>query len=323
MTTASDAPATSRRPSGATAPAVAPARPGGVAPRPRRRRRGATSRTLALAVFAMGWLVLVGLGAEYYQLDMAARLRHPWHVALKPSGPVGLAYGYLGTFFLLLLLAYSVRKRVRWLARLGALRRWLDVHILCGLMGPAFITLHAGFRIHGLVAVGYWSMLTVMTSGFVGYYLYRQIPRRLAVQANESELLRIEIDALDRELGARYGLSAADLEHLRRIAGADRAARMGPFASLAFLVGQDLRFALGLWRLRQTGLRRRGRGETRRLRALVRRRVLVERRRAFLAQSEALFGYWHAFHKPFAIVLYTMMAAHIGIAVWLGYAWAW
>jgi hypothetical protein len=289
---------------------------------PRRRRRTA-AQLLPITVFAAGWLALVAVGAPYYRLEMAARLQHPWHVVLKPSGAVGLAYGYLGTFFLILLLAYSVRKRVRALSRLGVLRRWLDVHILCGLMGPAFISLHAGFRIHGLVAVGYWSMLTVMTSGFVGYYLYRQIPRRLAVHANESELLRVEIDALDAELGRRFGLSADELEALRRAAGADRAASMGPFASLAFLLVQDLRFTLGLWRLRRSGVRRRGRADTRRMRALVRRRVVVERRRAFLGQTETMFGYWHAFHKPFAIVLYAMMATHIGVAVWLGYAWAW
>jgi cytochrome b561 len=49
----------------------------------------------------------------------------------------------------------------------------------------------------------------------------------------------------------------------------------------------------------------------------------VERRLAFLRQTEALFGYWHAIHKPFAIVLYLMVGVHIGVAIWLGYAWAW
>jgi hypothetical protein len=313
------APAAASQAPPATVSAPNPPRGGRV----RVRRRRNTTHVAALVVFSMGWLLLLALGAPYYRLDMAARLHHPWHAALKPSGTIGLAYGYLGTFFLVLLLAYLVRKRVRAFAHLGALRKWLDVHILCGLMGPAFITLHAGLRTHGLVAVGYWSMVTVMISGFVGFYLYRQIPRRLALQANESEILRVEIDALDRELGERFGLSPADLERLRHASGADRAAHMGPFASLVFLLLQDVRFAFGLWRLQRSDVRRQGRAETRRVRALVRRRVVVERRRAFLGQTETLFGYWHAFHKPFAIVLYAMMATHIGVAVWLGYAWAW
>jgi hypothetical protein len=26
---------------------------------------------------------------------------------------------------------------------------------------------------------------------------------------------------------------------------------------------------------------------------------------------------------PFAILLFSMMAVHIGVAIWFGYAWAW
>ena len=61
----------------------------------------------------------------------------------------------------------------------------------------------------------------VMLSGFVGYYLYSQIPRALAGHATETELLRAEIDALDRELADRFGLGAEDVETLRRAAGTD------------------------------------------------------------------------------------------------------
>jgi len=190
-------------------------------------------------------------------------------------------------------------------------------------MGPAFITLHAGFRIHGVIAVGYWAMMAVMASGFVGFYLYSQLPRAISAQADQSELLNAEIHGIDGELAERFGLAENDLLRLRRASGADRAARMGTLASLFFLLSQDLGMALGMRRLRHGGVRRFGKAETHRLRELVRRRVLVERRRAFLRQTEALFGYWHTIHKPFAIILYVLMLVHIGIAVWLGYAWAW
>jgi hypothetical protein len=286
----------------------------------RERRRG---RFVVHLLLSLVWLGLAGAGAPYYRLGPEARLHHPWHPFLKPNGSVGLAYGYLGTALLLLLLAYSARKRWRLLARLGALRKWLSVHIACGLLGPAFITLHAGFKFQGAIAIGYWAMICVMLSGFVGFYIYRQLPRALAGHASESELLQSEIDSLDRELGERYGLGPDDLDALRRASGADRAATLGPLAALCFLAIQDLSFALGLRRVRHRALRRFGRRDTRRLRALVRRRVLVERRRAFLRQTESAFAYWHAIHKPFAILLYSMMALHVAVAIWLGYAWAW
>lgn len=295
-----------------------------VTPRPlRSTRRHNSIPAFTHAVFASGWIALAVIGTPYYRLEAADRLRHPWHALLKPAGTVGLAYGYLGTLFLLLLLLYLVRKRVRALAGLGKLRKWLDVHILCGLMGPAFITLHAGFRIHGLIAVGYWAMLAVMASGFVGYYLYSQLPRAISAQSNQSELLQAEIHGIDGELADRFGLGETDIQRLRRASGADRAAQMGVLASLFFLLSQDLGLAFGLRRLKHSGVRKYGRAETYRLRELVRQRVLVERRRAFLRQTETLFGYWHTVHKPFAMILYILMVVHIGIAVWLGYAWAW
>src|SRR5512143_1604262 len=108
-------------------------------------------------------------------------------------------------------------------------------------------------------------MICVMLSGFVGYYIYRQIPRAIAGRANESELLQAEIRALDTELAERFGLGPEDLEVLHRASGADRAAKLGPFGALLFLVVQDLGLALGLRRLRQPGRRRLGRRDTRRL----------------------------------------------------------
>ena len=289
--------------------------------RPRTETGHSTRTPLITILFAVvGCALLAFLGAPYYRLELAERLHHPLHANLKPNGPLGLLYGYGGTFLLLLLVAYSARKRWRILAGLGRLRRWLDVHIFCGIVGPALITLHSGFRIHGLIAIGYWSMIGVMSSGFVGFYLYRQIPRALSGAALAAESLRGEIDALDRELTQRYGMSPAELATLRQMAGVDRAARTRPLASLLYFLRQDALFALGV---RRGAPRGRDPRQTRALRALWMRRIRIERRRAFLRQAESLFGYWHSIHKPFAILLYLMMAVHIGVAIWLGYAWAW
>ena len=278
---------------------------------------------VALTCLAVVWGAFLWLGWPYYQLDLAARIHSPLHAYFKPAGIIGLLHAYLGTFFLLLLLLYSVRKRVRPLRFLGKLSAWLHVHIFCGIAGPGFITLHSGFRFEGLIAVGYWSMICVFASGCLGYYLYRQIPRAILRDEEQLHALRDELAAIDAELEHTFGLKPEHREALRDIAGVDAAPRLGAFGSLPFWVWRDLTLGwrLGRFRRRFPELAGFGRRRAAQMRQLVRRRVFLDRRRAFLGQAKILFGYWHAFHKPFAILLYVAMGVHIGIAIWLGYAW--
>lgn len=289
--------------------------------RPRRRR----ALPVSLFLLTLACLFLLHHGWPYYRLEMIERVHSPLHEQLKPSGTIGLLYGYLGAACLFLLLTYAIHKRVRFLQRLWRVGRTLDFHILCGFAGPAFITLHAGFRFGGAIAVGYWAMVCVMVSGCVGFYLYRNIAHALSHNVGEQRELQGEIDTLDRELVEYFHVTPAHLDALRRVAGVDRAERMGVFTSLLFLVAQDLTLGARLaWvNRRYPEARGLGRLEGRRLHRLLRQRVVLARRVAFLQQARALFGYWHAFHKPFAIVLYVTIALHIGVAVWLGYAWAW
>ena len=62
---------------------------------------------------------------------------------------------------MLLMLLYSVRKRVGFLRRLGPLSRWLDGHIFLGVFGPLLVMLHSSFKVQGLVALSFWSMVAV------------------------------------------------------------------------------------------------------------------------------------------------------------------
>lgn len=298
------------------APPIVQARVGGPT------QPSAKMRATLYVVFFAIWTALLVYGFDYYRLGLADRLRSSSHAQLKPSGEFGLLYGYIGAGILLLLLLYSVRKRVRALHRLGRLGRWLNVHIFFGIAGPAMITLHAGFRATGAIAIGYWAMIGVMLSGFVGYYLLRQVGGALSETENASELLTGELELLDRQLTERFGFTPADLAGLRARSGMGRAERMGVLTSLVYLLTQDflgLLDALGL-RGPERAAARLGPIDRRRLRKVARKYLVLERRRAFLRQTSALFHYWHAIHKPFTFVLFIMMGIHIGVAVWLGYA---
>ncbi|MGH7682037.1 MAG: hypothetical protein ACRENN_08630 [Candidatus Eiseniibacteriota bacterium] len=285
-------------------------------------RPPARVRYTIYALFTAAWSVLFWYGFGYYKLDLADRLRSPLHGQLRPSGEIGLLYGYLGTAVLLLLLLYSIRKRVRVLHGLGKLGRWLNVHIFFGIAGPLMITLHAGFHVTGAIAVGYWAMMCVMLSGFVGYYLLRQVGGALSETEDSARILTEELEALDRELTDRFQFTPSDLQALRFRSGIDQAAEWNAVASLFYLLGHDILGALdSLGLMPKSDAEKRLRPFDRRvLRALTRRHLAVERRRAFLRQTSALFHYWHTIHKPFTFVLFIMMGIHIGVAFWLGYA---
>ena len=268
------------------------------------------------------WGSLAFHGSSYYRLGLAERMRTAEHAALKPSGTLGLLYAYVGTALVLLLLLYSVRKRVGALHGLGKLNHWLNVHIFFGIAGPAMITLHAGFRATGAIAVGYWAMIGVMLSGFVGFYLLRHVRGALSEADDDAIGIDAELLALDCELAERYGFEPADLERLGDRGEVERGERMGVLAALFYLLSRSLRDVVAAAGIgsRNAIERRLDARESRRLRSLLRRRASASRRRAFLRQTTRLFHYWHAVHKPFTIVLFLMMGIHIGVAVWLGYA---
>ena len=52
-------------------------------------------------------------------------------------------------------------------------------------------------------------------------------------------------------------------------------------------------------------------GEQRRLRQQV----------LLLRPFQRLFRYWHVFHLPLAIVMFLILAVHVGVAVLFGYTW--
>lgn len=258
-------------------------------------------------------------GLPYYLTPLAERARHPLYWQLKPGGSWGLAYGIVGAGMMTLMLLYSVRKRFVALRRLGPVADWLDFHILFGICGPLFILLHSSFKVQGLVALSFWSMVAVATSGIAGRYLYRQIPHTTA----GDELSLAEVEKLDRELAERLrsetGIGEAALREL------DAVAELGTNEGRSLVV-MALRFPLDSLRLarRLAAFGKRFSPTDRQLRRryelLVREKVRLRRRILLWQRVRELFHYWHVFHKPFAVVMYLFMFVHIGVAWATGYA---
>lgn len=137
-------------------------------------------RLFLFALYGISLAVVLRLALEgmpYYMTTLEERPRHELYWSLKPGGSLGRLYGMVGSGMMILMLLYSVRKRVRFLRSWGPLPVWLDLHIYLGVMGPLLIVLHSTFKVQGLVAISFWSMVAVALSGVLGRYLYMRILR--------------------------------------------------------------------------------------------------------------------------------------------------
>jgi hypothetical protein len=157
-------------------------------------------------------------GWEYYRTPIAGRGYLPAHRLLRPSGVIGLSFGAAGMVAMISTLPYAARKRWRPLARLGRTSRWLEVHIFFGIIGPVLVTLHTAFKFNGAVAIGYWLMMAVWASGFVGRYLYVRIPKTIrGVELSRKELEAEFAGAMATAKGAELDALSRRLVHLERI----------------------------------------------------------------------------------------------------------
>lgn len=257
-------------------------------------------------------------GASFYATPLNQRARHPGYWTYKAGGSLGHPLGVAGASMTVLLLGYSLRKRVRALRRLGPLSRWLDVHIFLGLLGPVLVILHSSFKVQGLVALSFWSMVVVALSGVLGRYLYLQIPRTRAGEALSLQELEAQDRALSRRLGLEFGLDEAALRRLEALSTPPPA--RGLLALLLGLLRDDLRRGREL-RAFARSCRGVPAGLLRDLERLARQKHALHRRLLAWDRLHELFHYWHVFHKPFAVVMYLFMVVHVAVALATGYAW--
>ena len=261
-------------------------------------------------------------GADYYSTPLMERPRHGGYWRLKPGGSRGHLLGVIGSALMIVMLVYSLRKRWRPLRGAGQLRKWLDFHIFCGVFGPLLVILHSSFKVQGLVAISFWSMIAVALSGVLGRYLYLLIPRaRSGDQLELVEVERLRADLAQR-LETELGLPAAALESLAAaaagVAGGARPARLPGGALTALRLRRRLRAVTRELGARFPALPPGALAEAARLSAD---KALLEQRIAAWARLQRLFHYWHVFHKPFAALMYLFMIVHVAVVLLTGYGW--
>lgn len=282
---------------------------------------------LALAVV----LVIGGYGYDYYSLGAAQRPFSPKHEILRPSGSIGIKLGMLGVLMFFLIYLYPLRKKWGWLGRQGNSRHWLDFHIVLGTTAPIIIAFHSSFKFGNIAGMAFWSMLMVTLSGFVGRYLYSQIPRSL----NAAELTMKEIQdkeaALKKELAEQRANFGFSVEALYQLPSAADVAKTPSIISLLSMFFIDFKrpFRTSFVRLRQAGflawvfsffglLPTRDHGLERAIR-VAKTEAKLSKSILFLSRTQRIFQLWHVIHRPFSYAFAILAIVHIALALYMGY----
>jgi hypothetical protein len=290
-------------------------------------------RLLAAGLLIMA-IILGGFiyGFDYYRMDAQERVFSEKHRELRPSGSIGVKLGTLGMAMFFCLYAYPVRKKWRWLQRFGKTKNWLDFHILLGVSAPLIITLHSSFKFQGLAGVAYWLMMAVMASGFVGRYIYAQIPKSL----NETALSLDEIEkmcsAARADLARQHVIAGKHLEAVLRVPDAGQVEEMSMGRALLNMMWRDLGRPFQTAGLRRAAARSLGENirtllgflpssnaELEDVVRLARRQSRLVTKVAFLGRANQIFQLWHVVHRPFSYSFAVLASVHVTLVLLLGY----
>jgi hypothetical protein len=276
--------------------------------------------TAGIGVF----LAVLAVGLPYYTMPLAARPHVDMHAALKPGGIWGHGLGILGSSMVLLLFLYSGRKRRRFGLRFGPVSKWLDVHIMFGILGPLFITLHTAMKFNGIVSISYFSMMAVMLSGFFGRYIFIQIPRDTRGTVLNLEQLHTQDIALTERMRDRLHLPTDVIDRVQKLTAVRGARHTSGIGAIAASAWHDITLPYRVGRLRRY-LNRRKKDVPKHVIGQVvmiaRKKSLLARRVALLNAMKRVFYLWHVLHKPFAYVMVIIMFVHVTVTVLLGYRW--
>jgi len=256
-------------------------------------------------ILVLSTVYLVYRGFSYYDTGLEERFYHSDHELLKPNGVFGHGMGIVGSFLMVAGVSiYMLRKRWKFLVRVGKLKHWLEFHIFLCMLGPVLVLFHTSFKIGGLVSISFWSMVAVVVSGIIGRFIYIQIPRTIEgreLSLNEVQGMKTDIADI---LVSRYALDKNSLDTIVESTIGNRKER-----SRVRIIKRSLRAA------------RLTRPQRSQIVKLVKNEISLNNRIDRLQTMQKLFKYWHVAHLPFALVMLVIMVVHVAVSIVFGYTW--
>lgn len=244
---------------------------------------------------------------------------------ISPKVGVGYWLGIIGGSLMLALLLYPLRKRIRWLHRLGPTRYWFQMHMAFGLIGPLLVLYHCNFQLGSFNSrVALYCMLLVAGSGIVGRHFYASIHKGL--YGRKTSLKELQND-LAESLARSEGLArlmpefvnqlksmSAELQgcEIRRSLGVGRSLKwtfthVFQGISLMRTARRELATAAARSESVATDYKRLLRNTSR----YVRDYTSLMGRVAQFSFYERLFSLWHVLHLPIFLMMILSALVHV------------
>ncbi len=232
-------------------------------------------------------------------------------VKYTSSDQLGTWCGLIGTGLMVIAAIYPIFRRIKLFRWMASNTMWFDFHLMAGTVGPMFIALHSSLKLDSWISLAFWSMVITVLSGFLGRYLYTQVPELASgVELEELDherafqkarpILTVPMAEIDREL-------AEQRQKAHRVAMSPSVLR-----ALWWLLFQDIgripRTLARRSRLAQLGVDRRTRKDLARRAA---RMIVIARRQVVAPKAQLLLHSWKKVHVPFTIFLAGFATAHI------------
>ncbi len=231
------------------------------------------------------------------------------------QGLFGHSIGIIGFILMLMTeILYSIRKRRR-TAGWGKMSTWLQFHIFTGLVGPFMVLLHSSWKFNGLAGIVTLFTVIIVLSGFVGRYIYTQVPRTVDGIEVEADELKRQIGEIQEQL---QGFLETTPETSHALAGQLSTAPAGfavPGAPGFNGLVQDWKLRWQ-WNREKRRLGNEARPQVEQLEKLLKRRQILQRQVNSVANARRMLALWHTIHVPIGMVLFSAAFIHIIAAIY-------
>ena len=236
-----------------------------------------------------------------------------------PRSAIGFYLGVAGSVMMLAMMAYPLRKHVRFMHRWGSLKHWFRIHMIMGIVGPTLILFHSTFHLRSLnAAIALASMLGVVISGIIGRFVYTKIHHGL--YGRRATLVEIREKFASNSTDAKSRLHCAPRVEQwlksfeRESTQPDRSFTSHLFSPLTLGLKRiilDFRCARELRRTLKAERHPEFRGGASEAIQLASSYLRESQRVAQFSTYERLFSLWHVLHIPLIYILAACTIFHI------------